>query len=99
MRYALVENFLTVDECREIIEISKSRLQPSTVWNVSQGISEKSDYRTSEFVYFFVNENPLVGKIEQRIAEFTYVPVENGEGFQIVHYSIGQYYKTHCDHF
>ena len=71
MRYEIIENFLSEDECKSIIEMSKSRLQISTAWNVELGRSEVTDYRRSEQTYFLIGENQIVKDIEQRIADYT----------------------------
>ena len=58
-----------------------------------------TDYRRSEQTYFLVGENKTVRDVEQRISTITNVPVENGEGLQIVRYTKGGYYKSHWDYF
>ncbi len=82
-----------------IIEMAKSRLTPSTSWNVKKGKSEVSNYRISDQMFFTVGENDFIRCIEERIADITGFPIENGEGLQVVHYSQGGYYKLHSDSF
>jgi prolyl 4-hydroxylase len=55
--------------------------------------------RSSEGTYFMRGENPLVTRIERRLAELSSYPVENGEGLQILHYGVGGEYKPHFDFF
>lgn len=99
MRYKIIDNFLTETECVDIIEAARPRLAISTTWNVAKAQSQVTDYRQSEQMYFNQRENEFIGSIEQRIADITRIPVENGEGFQVVHYNVGGYYKPHCDYF
>jgi prolyl 4-hydroxylase len=99
MRYKIIDNFLSNNECEDIIEMTRARLQASTAWNVEKGISEITDYRKSEQTYCMIGENDIVKNIEQRIADFTSIPIENGEGLQIVRYINGGYYKPHWDYF
>ncbi|QHO40354.1 putative prolyl 4-hydroxylase [Arachis hypogaea] len=37
--------------------------------------------------------------IEKKIADFTFIPVEHGEGLQVLHYEVGQKYEPHYDYF
>ncbi|WP_082065259.1 2OG-Fe(II) oxygenase [Xanthomonas sp. MUS 060] len=55
--------------------------------------------RTSSGCHFSRAEVALVANIEQRIAELTGIPVENGEGLQVLHYLPGQHYIPHWDYF
>ena len=41
--------------------------------------------------------NALVGRIEQRIAELTRQPLENGEGLQVLRYPVGASSAPHFD--
>lgn len=99
MRYKIIDNFLTQTECTDIIEKARPRLAISTTWNVAEARSQVTEYRTSSQMYFNPHENELISRIENRIADITHVPVENGEGMQLVYYSVGGYYKQHCDYF
>lgn len=101
MRYELIDDppFLDPETCNTIIEMAKTRLTKSFTWDVATGSSIINDYRKSEQMFFAVRENPLIASIEERIAKLTGIPVENGEGLQIVHYNEGNYYYGHWDHF
>ncbi|RYR33199.1 hypothetical protein Ahy_A10g047760 isoform A [Arachis hypogaea] len=41
----------------------------------------------------------VVAAIEARIAAWTFLPIENGESIQILHYENGQKYEPHFDYF
>lgn len=99
MRYELLDNFLTPDECNFIINAAKSRLDTSYTWDVATGSSIVNEYRKSEQMFFNLRENPLIANIEERIAQLTGYPVENGEGLQVVIYKPGGYYYGHWDAF
>lgn len=43
--------------------------------------------------------SPLLRDVERRIAEFTHLPVENGESFYLLRYDVGQKYSPHHDYF
>jgi prolyl 4-hydroxylase len=94
----VLENLLTRDECADLIELARPRLQRAmTVDN--EGNHQLDDRRTSEGMFFTLNELPLVGRIEQRLGTLLDVPVNHGEGLQILHYLPGQEYKPHFDWF
>ncbi|CAN1322247.1 Probable prolyl 4-hydroxylase 7, partial [Linum perenne] len=44
-------------------------------------------------------KDEVVAAIEQRIAAWTFLPVENGEAIQILRYELGQKYEPHFDYF
>lgn len=99
MRYEILTDFLSQDECNQLITLAKSRLATSYTWDVTTGSSIVNEYRKSEQMFFNIRENQLIASIEERIANLTQIPIENGEGLQIVHYSPGQYYYGHWDYF
>jgi len=99
MRCEIIDGFLTTEECKSIIDMARPRLIPSYTWSVADGMSTHSDYRISEQMFFSIGENYIIKNIEQRIAELSGLPIENGEGTQIVHYLEGGYYKEHWDYF
>lgn len=94
----LLDGLLTEQECAELIELARPRLQRAlTVDN--DGRHQVDQRRTSEGMFFTLNELPLVGRIEQRLATLLGVPVNHGEGLQILHYLPGQEYEPHFDWF
>lgn len=99
MLYEIIDDFLTQEECNQIVSMAKPRLQRSMVWDFATSSSKIDDYRNSEQMFFAVKENPLVAKIEERIANLTGFPIENGEGLQVVFYRSGGYFKPHVDAF
>jgi prolyl 4-hydroxylase len=44
-------------------------------------------------------QDKVIERIEQRIADFTFIPVDHGEGLQVLHYEVGQKYEPHYDYF
>ena len=99
MQCRIFEDFLTEDQCIDLIEMSRNRLEKSLAWDVKEGKSVPDDYRNSEQTFYQVSENDLVKQIEQKIADVTGAPIENGEGLQVVHYRPGGFYKPHWDFF
>lgn len=96
---ALLEDLLSPAECEELIEQSRGKLKRSEVVNRKTGGFEVDAVRTSEGTHFERGETETIRRIEQRIAEVTGVPVENGEPLQILHYEVGGEYLAHHDYF
>jgi len=46
-----------------------------------------------------MQRSPLLREIERRLAEWTHLPIENGEAYYLLRYQLGQYYKPHTDYF
>ena len=100
-RIYLLPNFLSNQECDHLIDISRMSLVPSTVIDENKASEGKFDPRRSSKGYFLTEKNrdQMVRKIEQRIAEVTQLPIENGEAFHILHYPLGAEYQPHYDYF
>jgi prolyl 4-hydroxylase len=94
----VLEGVLGGAECDELIELARPRLQRALTVD-SDGGQQVDQRRTSEGTFFQLNELPLVGRIEQRLAGLLGVPVDHGEGLQILHYLPGQEYEPHFDWF
>lgn len=96
---SVVDNFMTTAECAELIELAKTKLARSTVVDDKTGQPVEHTSRTSSGAFFNKAETPLVADIERRISERVGIPVENGEGLQVLRYEVGQEYRPHHDYF
>ncbi len=94
----VLDGMLSGPECAELIELARPRLQRALTVD-SDGKHQVDQRRTSEGMFFSLNELPLIGRIEQRLAALLGVPVNHGEGLQILHYLPGQEYEPHFDWF
>ncbi|WP_026695526.1 2OG-Fe(II) oxygenase [Peribacillus kribbensis] len=92
---AVLGNVLSEEECDELIQLSDNRLQRS---KIGAGRSV-DDMRTSSGMFFEESENPIIARIEKRISTIMGIPIEHGDGLQILKYSPGQEYKPHFDYF
>lgn len=90
---------LSAEECDEIIERSRHRLQRSTTVNPATGKEDVIRNRTSEGIWYQRGEDPFIEKLDRRIASLMNWPVENGEGLQILHYGTTGEYRPHFDYF
>jgi len=92
-------NVLSPEECDQLIALSKPKLKPSTIVENETGEEKVIGERSSEGAFFLREENALVRKIESRLAKLMHLPIENGEGIQILHYVKGAEYRPHYDFF
>ncbi|KAG1361241.1 Prolyl 4-hydroxylase 5 [Cocos nucifera] len=98
-RAFIYHNFLSKEECEFLIELAKPHLVKSTVVDSTTGKSIDSRVRTSSGMFFKRGQNKIIQDIEKRIADYTFIPVEHGEGLQVLHYEVGQKYEPHFDYF
>lgn len=89
----LLGNVLSDEECDELIEHSRERLQRSKIGEVRA----VNQIRTSSGV--FCEENETVTRIEKRISQIMNIPIEHGDGLQVLLYTPGQEYSPHFDFF
>ncbi|XP_059643539.1 probable prolyl 4-hydroxylase 10 [Cornus florida] len=98
-RAFIYHNFLSEAECDYLINLAKPHMQKSEVVDSETGKSKDSRVRTSSGTFLARGRDKIIRNIEKRIADFTFIPVENGEGLQILHYEVGQKYEPHYDYF
>jgi prolyl 4-hydroxylase len=88
-------NVLSDDECDELIIQSRDRMLRSKIGDTR----EVDALRTSSSMFFQEGENDIITRIEKRTSQIMNIPVEHGEGLQVLNYKIGQEYKAHFDFF
>jgi prolyl 4-hydroxylase len=94
----VLSNLLSAEECAALIAESQPRLQRAKTVD-SSGKQQIDARRTSEGMFFTLGESPLIKRIEQRIATLLSIPIDHGEGLQVLHYLPGQQYEPHYDWF
>lgn len=94
---AVLENVMTTAECWQLIELARPRLKPSTVVDPQTGADTVAEYRNSEGMFFRPGENDLVTRLDQRLSQIVGMPVENGEGLQVLRYGPGGHTAPHFD--
>ncbi|AZU65010.1 2OG-Fe(II) oxygenase [Neobacillus mesonae] len=88
-------NVLSNEECDALMEMSKERLHRSKIG----GTRDTNELRTSSSMFFQDGENEMIARIEKRISQIMNIPIEHGEGIQVLNYKIDQEYKAHFDFF
>ncbi|WJX36078.1 putative prolyl 4-hydroxylase 3 [Trifolium repens] len=98
-RAIVYHNFLSKEECEYMINLAKPFMAKSSVVDSKTGKSTESRVRTSSGMFLKRGKDKTIQNIERRIADFTFIPVENGEGLQVLHYGVGEKYEPHYDYF
>ncbi|HZP67076.1 MAG TPA: 2OG-Fe(II) oxygenase [Rudaea sp.] len=96
---AFLDNVLSEEECDELVRRSADKLERSTIVDPASGVHEVIPDRTSDGTFFPLNADPFIARLDRRIAALMNMPVDNGEGLQILHYRTGGQYTPHYDYF
>ncbi|GGG67454.1 2OG-Fe(II) oxygenase [Paenibacillus radicis (ex Gao et al. 2016)] len=86
-------NVLSHEECDELINNSREQLQRSKIG----GDHAINQIRTSSGV--FCEQNETIARIEKRFSQIMNIPIEHGDGLQVLLYTPGQEYQPHYDFF
>mmetsp|Transcript_23112 Transcript_23112/g.25668 ORF Transcript_23112/g.25668 Transcript_23112/m.25668 type:complete len:270 (+) Transcript_23112:43-852(+) len=101
-RVQVFRNILTDEECDYIIEKGKSHLERSTVVGNDKDAAKgsKSKIRSSFGCFLtFLENDPVIERIEKRLSLWAKFPPENGEILYLLRYEQSQQYVAHVDFF
>jgi|TARA_R100000084_G_C4651805_1_gene150198 prolyl 4-hydroxylase len=93
-----IHNFLTQDECQELINLIDANHIRSSVVVGGTDRTDVTEHRTSSTTNFDMN-TPLMLKIKSKIADTLGLELQKGEAIQGQLYEPGQYFKPHNDFF
>jgi prolyl 4-hydroxylase len=94
---AILESVLAPGECRELIEAARPRLEPSTIVDPETGADRRASHRASDGMFFALGETPFIDALDRRLSALMQLPVENGEGLQVLRYLEGGLCAPHFD--
>lgn len=95
-----IYDFLSEEECDYLMEISRSKLQRSTVFDFATGGRKTDPRRTSRGCTLEeYRSDPIIQNIEEKISLLTNIPKEHGEDLQVARYQEGEEFKPHYDYF
>ncbi|KAF3532054.1 hypothetical protein DY000_02036475 [Brassica cretica] len=83
-RAFLYHNFVKNEECEHLISLAKPKMVRSIVSNAITGVQGVSSGRTSTGSFVSRGHDKIVEEIENRISEFTFLPVDVDEGGETV---------------
>ena len=95
---AALGNVLDADECRTLIEMARPRLEPSTLVDPVTGRDTVSDKRSSWGMFFRLEESDFIARIDRRVSLLMNMPLDHGEGLQVLHYPQGAGSEPHVDY-
>jgi prolyl 4-hydroxylase len=96
----LVEDFLTSNECDDLIKLGKEKLKQSEVVNTDTGISMPMDeYRVCKDCYFDNFENHIIPNFHWKLEQEIKIPKTRYEQLTLLNYSVGGHYVPHWDYF
>ena len=98
-RVIVFGDLLSDEECEALIAAARQRLARSLTVETQTGGEALNVDRTSDGMFFERGENPVVARLEKRIAVLLRWPLEFGEGLQILRYAPGAQYRPHYDYF
>jgi prolyl 4-hydroxylase len=93
----VLSEVLDEDECARLIALAKYRLTPSTVVDPGTGMNVVAGHRSSYGMFFQLRENAFIATLDERISDIMNMPVENGEGIQVLYYPAGAQSAPHFD--
>lgn len=91
--------FLPSMLCQALIIHAKEHVRRSLTIDPVSGTDVLNAARTSSGMFFRRGENLAISAIEEQISRITGIPVEHGEGLQVLRYEVGQQYHPHFDQF
>ena len=98
-RLMVFDGFLSDVECDTLVQLSKAKMEDSTVIDPITGQFVKHPERTSRGTHFEHQSSDVVITIENRITEVFGFETKQQEAIQILQYSLGGEYKAHFDFF
>nr|XP_043634565.1 probable prolyl 4-hydroxylase 10 [Erigeron canadensis] len=73
-------------------------MEKSTVFDLrTKSTVIDTRFRVCSITFLERGQDEIVRAIEKRIAEFTFLPVEHGEGLQVLRFEVGQKFGPHFD--
>ncbi|MEV9641465.1 2OG-Fe(II) oxygenase [Mammaliicoccus sciuri] len=88
-------NMLSDEECDELIRLAADKVKRSKIGTTR----EENELRTSSSMFIDDSENLIVARVKKRVSAVMNIPIEHGEGLQILRYTPGQQYRAHHDFF
>lgn len=95
-RAYIQQDFLSKEECEQVIERIKKNLRPSTITNPNE---PDQYFRTSQTCDLGIHSDEFIKYIDQKIADYLGIDPSCSEIIQGQYYQIGNEFKLHTDYF
>lgn len=97
---AAVQNFLTKDQCEQLINLAKTKLKPSEIVKSTQTTSFfQPDRRNSHSVKLSPHTNSIVSDIFDKLSQEIKIDKSRFENIEIIRYRPDESFKKHIDYF
>jgi len=83
---AVLNDVFSAEECEELMALARPRLAPSTTVDPLTGRDRAGEQRGSLGMFFRLRESAFIARIDERLSDLMNLPVENGEGLQVLRY-------------
>jgi prolyl 4-hydroxylase len=93
----VLDKVLSDSDCEQLIAAARPRMRPSTIVDPATGKDRQSATRSSEGMFFRLAENELVERLDRRLSALMQLPLERGEGLQVLRYPVGAQSTPHYD--
>lgn len=94
-----IKNFLSPNECEQMIKIVRENCHQSAVIDYSTGGDTISDFRTSSTANLYRKMGDIINYVEDLIIKYFNIPEKFTEQIQGQYYKVGQQFKPHHDTF
>jgi len=95
MQLYLWDDFLSANECQQLLAIIRDNLRPSTI---TQSNGDDA-FRTSSTCDLSLIKHAFIEGIDKKIADSIGIMPSYSEGIQAQRYDVGQEFKAHTDYF
>lgn len=98
-RVRVFANVLSPETCVDLINLASTRMEAATTVDADTGAGTLHLGRRAGVAMFQPCETPLIEYVDRRASALLALPIEFGEGLQIVRYGPGGEYRPHFDCF
>ncbi|KAK2827453.1 hypothetical protein Q7C36_018379 [Tachysurus vachellii] len=90
-------DLISLSEIDVLKRLSRTKLSRAKVSDPVTGKLISTTLRVSKSAWLSKDENPVVARVNQRIADITGLDVDTAEDLQVANYGIGGHYEPHYD--
>lgn len=92
----IIENFVSADDCKYLIETYDQKVIPSKVVSDTNSSAELHPSRTSS-TFFIPDDDPVIVQLRKKASELVLKDEKNIEGIQFLKYKKGERFLFHHD--
>jgi prolyl 4-hydroxylase len=93
--YKLIEKFLSIEECNNLLELAKDKYEPSRINTHNENVN---NIVRSSNTYYCNNPNKFIIEISKKISDLLNIDIKFLENLQITKYKKLENYKLHYDY-